>query len=244
MKSEIAAKLHSINFQFYQTFANPFSATRQKINPGVRSILNGILPDTRILDVGCGNGNFLHELARQGFGGSYIGLDFSPALLQQATYALSLISTNMQLARFLIVDISEAGWSKAIDEPLFDHILAFAVLHHLPGADRRRKFLLEISDLLVDLGQFSISVWQPTNSDRLKARIQSWEAAGIAEAEVDIGDYLLDWRSGGSGLRYVHQFNPEELDELAALSGFSVESSWFSDGKEGNLGLYQIWKKK
>ncbi len=36
----------------------------------------------------------------------------------------------------------------------------------------------------------------------------------------------------------------DELTEIARVSGFSVSSSYYSDGKEGNLGLYQRWLAK
>jgi len=59
---------------------------------------------------------------------------------------------------------------------------------------------------------------------------------------VDAGDYLLDWRSGGEGLRYVHHFGEAELRELAATTGFQVKEVFYSDGETGNLGLYQVWE--
>ncbi len=64
----------------------------------------------------------------------------------------------------------------------------------------------------------------------------------LSDSEVDKGDYLLDWRSGGNGLRYVHHFDQKELDELARASNFQIVDMFSSDGKEGNLGLYQAWK--
>jgi len=53
---------------------------------------------------------------------------------------------------------------------------------------------------------------------------------------------LLDWRSGGKGLRYVHHFNEKELGELAKACGFRIMDIYYSDGERGNLGLYQVWK--
>jgi hypothetical protein len=64
----------------------------------------------------------------------------------------------------------------------------------------------------------------------------------MSASEVDAGDYLLDWRSGGKGLRYVHQFDEKELGALAKESSFRIMDTFHSDGESGNLGLYQIWK--
>jgi hypothetical protein len=99
-----------------------------------------------------------------------------------------------------------------------------------------------VKQLLKTDGIFVDSNWQFLNSEKLKARIQPWETAAISASEVDVGDYLLDWRSGGKGLRYVHHFNESELAELAKASGFSIMDSFYSDGETGNLGLYQVWK--
>jgi hypothetical protein len=76
----------------------------------------------------------------------------------------------------------------------------------------------------------------------LRERIQSWELIGLSPGDVEPGDYLLDWRSGGTGLRYVHHFNEEELSRLAQESGFDVIETFYSDGEGGKLGLYQVWK--
>jgi hypothetical protein len=95
--------------------------------------------------------------------------------------------------------------------------------------------------LLKPEGRFIHSNWQFLNSEKLKARIQPWEAAAISSVEVDAGDYLLDWRSGGRGLRYAHHFTEEELFQLAQAGGFRIVESFYSDGANNKLGLYQIW---
>jgi hypothetical protein len=91
---------------------------------------------------------------------------------------------------------------------------------------------------------FVHSEWQFLNSERLRSRIQPWQAAGLSEDDVEPGDYLLDWRQGGQGLRYVHHFSLEELAELADATGFQIAESFHSDGDGARLGLYQIWRVK
>ena len=54
---------------------------------------------------------------------------------------------------------------------------------------------------------------------------------------MEPGDYLLDWRSGGRGLRYVHHFDEAELEALADASRFRICSAFLSDGENGQLGL-------
>jgi hypothetical protein len=105
----------------------------------------------------------------------------------------------------------------------------------------RLDILKTVRKLLKDDGRFILSNWQFLNSAKLRARIQPWERVGLTAGDVDEGDYLLDWRSGGEGLRYARQFSAEELSALAEQAGMRVVDSFLSDGEGGNLGLYQVW---
>ncbi len=104
--------------------------------------------------------------------------------------------------------------------PAYDFVLAFAVLHHLPGEQTVIQVLQQIHRLLAPGGKFIFSVWQFLNSPRLRKRIQDWSEIGLSTSQVEQGDYLLDWRQGGHGLRYVHHFTADELEKLASRCGF------------------------
>ena len=195
--------------------------------------------DARLLDLGCGNGELGRDLLRRNFQGSYLGLDFSPELLEQAQKGLD--ESGLAQVRFQIADLSAANWDQGLDAFQPHIILAFAALHHIAGSEKRLEILRKVHRLLPHQGQFIFSVWQFLNSPRLKARIQPWEAAGLDAMDVEDGDYLLDWRQGGAGLRYVHHFNQEELNALAQQTGFAIQSTFLSDGENGKLGLYQVW---
>lgn len=138
-------------------------------------------------------------------------------------------------------DLSSPKWKNSVPDSPFEFIFAFAVLHHLPSREIRLSFLRQVRSLLAPGGRFVLSNWQFLNSPRLEARVQPWEAIGLSDSQVDEGDYLLDWRSGGQGVRYVHHFDGPELIELAAETGFQVEDEFLSDGKTGNLAMYQVW---
>jgi tRNA (uracil-5-)-methyltransferase TRM9 len=231
-------KLMELNRQFYQTFGKDFSATRGRLQPGVLRILDGLEGQERILDLGCGNGELARELARRGHRGSYLGVDFSLPLLQAAESRLAGFS-----ARFTQSDITSSNWDSDLSESSYDIVFFFAVLHHIPGESIRLRLLKKIQRLLKPGGRLILSNWQFLNSDRLKARIQGWELAGLSPAQVDDDDYLLDWRAGGTGLRYAHHFSENELGALAGGTQFSIIETFFSDGHNHNLGLYQIWEK-
>ena len=239
MDSGTAARLIEINRDFYTHFGDSFSATRHRIQPGVRRVLEMLKGDESILDLGCGNGELARELARRGHHGSYLGVDFSVPLLREAE-----VRPEGFAARFIEVDLIELS---AVSDQLsatggWSLITAFAVLHHIPSTELRLNVLRVVNQWLKPDGLFINSNWQFLNSEKLKERIQPWEAAGLSASQVDAGDYLLDWRGGGKGLRYVHHFDEKELDDLARASNFQIIETFYSDGEGGRLGLYQLWE--
>jgi tRNA (uracil-5-)-methyltransferase TRM9 len=83
----------------------------------------------------------------------------------------------------------------------------------------------------------------------MMSRVLPWSTVGIDEEELEEGDTLLDWRHAAAGqgsepgLRYVHLFSREELSMLAESVNARLVSEFESDGRGGNLALYQVWKK-
>jgi len=239
MNSTVAKRLIELNREFYTRFGDSFSATRQRIQPGVRRVLEILNGDENILDLGCGNGWLARELAERGHRGLYLGLDFSLPLLHDA----ESLPKNFP-ATFKEMDLTRL--SSFSDQVLMNEswslITAFAVLHHIPSRELQMNILQTIHHLLKPGGLFIHSNWQFLNSEKLKSRIQNWLKAGLSSNDVDPNDYLLDWRSGGNGLRYVHHFGEHELQELAGATGFHVTETYYSDGDGGRLGLYQFWE--
>jgi SAM-dependent methyltransferase len=238
MEDEVRDQLINLNRRFYQTFAQQFSATRQRLQPGVLQVIDLISSQHNVLDLGCGNGQLGSELKSRRHDGIYIGLDSNPDFLEIAHEKLSgeksvILHEN---------DLTTISWDEDLPVKHFDIILAFAVLHHIPSAELREQLVNKIKSLSIPGGQFVHSEWQLLNSPRLRERIQPWEKVGLEPNQVEEGDYLVDWRHGGHGLRYVHVFSDKELDVLARKSGFRIVESFRSDGEGGKLGLYQIWK--
>jgi tRNA (uracil-5-)-methyltransferase TRM9 len=251
MNSVTAERLLAINREFYNRFGDSFSATRQRLQPGVKKILNSIREDDSVLDLGCGNGNFLRELSLRGHKSALLGVDFSPPLLRDAESAPGVDFREVDLVKLsafsdqLTTSVAVLGGGDAALSEInngWDLITMFATFHHIPTNEIRLDILKTVKKLLKPNGKFILSNWQFLNSEKLKARIQPWDKVGINQSEVDDGDYLLDWRSGGEdGLRYAHHFSAEELLRLAEQAGMRVTDSFSSDGNGGNLGLYQIW---
>ncbi len=248
MNSDVAARLIRLNRDFYERFGADFSATRQRLQPGVTRLLPTFARDAAILDLGCGNGELARALARNGHRAPYLGLDFSLPLLDDAKSlpegfpAKFLAADLTQLS--VISNQSSESPNTDLRSSTFDLITCFATLHHIPSTELRLNLLKTINTLLAPNGHFILSNWQFLNSEKLRARVQPWERIELSDRDVDEGDYLLDWRRGGEGLRYAHQFSEAELSDLAAQTGFVVADTFYSDGDGGNLGLYQTWTAK
>jgi SAM-dependent methyltransferase len=236
MHLAVRRQLLEINREFYQTHAASFVATRTRLQPGAARVLSRVDPEAAVLDLGCGPGLAAEALAAGGHRGPYLGLDSSPWLISMAQGRV-----RETWARFLPADLADPHWSVGLTGG-FDWALAFAVLHHLPDAGLRRRVLRRVRRLQPTGARAAISVWDFQRSERLRRRVIPWQEVGLVEEQVDPGDALLDWRHEGRGLRYVHHFSSAELADLAAAAGYRVEQEFQSDGENGRLGLYQVWR--
>lgn len=241
MNAQTQKHLIDLNRRFYDRFSASFSDTRHRAQPGVRGLVPDLLSATSILDVGCGNGTLACALAKSGYPGTYLGVDLSAGLLASAREILG--QPKQGTYAFQQADLSDPAWSRQLPAVRFNTLVSLAVLHHLPGADLRLRTAQAFHDLIEPKGLIAISVWQWQNSPRLAKRVVDWSATGLEPDDVDQGDVLLDWRAADQvGLRYVHTFSEGSLTHLAEQSGFKVIDSFYSDGKPGNLALYQTWQ--
>jgi SAM-dependent methyltransferase len=238
MQDEIIQRLLSLNQEFYQTFGDSFAETRSRLQGGVLRVLEATPQDASVLDLGCGSGGVVRHLASIGHHALYLGLDSSAVLLSHAQ-----ASSDHPRAEFHQADLTDPAWTQHI-QTTFKRIFAFAMLHHIPDERLRLNLLRQVYTLLKEDGRFVLSVWNFTASPRLKARILPWDTIGLDSSAVEPGDYLLDWRRDGHGIRYVHLFDENQLARLASESGFYVEKVWYSDGEGGRLGHYETWRAK
>ena len=248
MKPEVVQSIVDINRQFYQKFGDAFAATRRRVQPGVRGLLNRLPIHGHWLDLGCGSAALALTWLKSGRTGSYTGLDFSEILLAEAIRSTQSagLAPDLEIV-FQQADLSSQDWRKELARQTYDGILCFAVMHHIPDFQNRLTLVQQVRDMLLPGGTFVHSNWQFQNSPRLVARIQPWSRVGIDESDLEEGDTLLDWRyqlpgqPEATGYRYVHKFTEEELQRMASQSGFEIVETFESDGEGGHLGLYQRW---
>ncbi|MCP2276635.1 demethylmenaquinone methyltransferase / 2-methoxy-6-polyprenyl-1,4-benzoquinol methylase [Nocardia amikacinitolerans] len=90
---------------------------------------SGAAPGDRVLDIGCGPGDFVRRLAvRVGPQGEVVGRDPSPRMIAYAT-----AHTKQPNCRF------ELGPAQTLDQPdaSFDLVTCTFVMHHIPETQRR-----------------------------------------------------------------------------------------------------------
>ncbi len=232
MREEIVALLTDLNRKFYDGFAETFATSRGKSEPGLERILQDIQPGSHVLDLGCGQGRVASLLPG---GCTYVGLDFSHEMLRQARQRTPADVD----AQFVLADLLEETWPTLVSGE-FTWIVLRAVLHHIPGRENRQKLVNQAAGLLTPTGRLVLANWQFMEVPRLRQRLLDWNAVNLISEDVESGDYLLDWRRDGYGLRYVHWVDEAETLKLAADAHLQVDMLFRADGHQNNLTLYAI----
>lgn len=232
MREEVRSQLLKLNRAFYSEFAGPFTLSRANPQPGFERLLP-YLPQQceRLLDAGCGEGRFGRFLQVRCPHIAYIGVDFSEALLASVRESVAGATVYRR-------DLSRSGSLDGLGQ--FDFVVCLAVLQHIPGREQRVGLLREMAERLQPGGSVALSTWQFLNSERQRRKIVPWHEAEIEAGAVEEGDYLLSWRSGGFGLRYVAYIDGPEIARLAQGAGLRVVDCFHSDGLEGDLNLYTV----
>jgi SAM-dependent methyltransferase len=233
MNPETATRLNRLNRDFYRLTAQSFDETRQTAWPGWEALLPYLPPQLSVLDVGCGNGRFglfLQEHRNV----EYHGLDSSVALLDLAQQALPA-------GRFDLRDIVESP----PDAGTYDLVALFGVLHHIPGADRRKALIHMLADRVASGGLLAFATWRFYEFERFQRRIVPWPA-DLRDA-VEVNDYLLDWQRdlpAGTALRYCHYVDDLEQVALIVASGLTPVITYRSDGHGNAINCYSVLRRQ
>ena len=238
MDMQTQQRLLQINNDFYNSFADSFAATRYGAQPGWDRIIPHFPKRCQVLDLGCGNGRFAHFLDERLPEVGYIGLDGSERLVEIARKRSGGLARTS--AEFRTVDLTQPGWEQPHRSDEFDVIVALAVMHHIPSFVARSAFLHVVARCLAPTGVLILSNWRFAHNARMRKKIVPWQQVGLSDADVEPGDYLLDWKKDGTGYRYAHQLDESEVVELAKEVGIQVIEQFHADGREGDLSLYSV----
>ena len=228
-------KLNAINKQFYAITATDFDATRGTPWPGWETLLTHLpMTPLSVLDVGCGNGRFGLFLAETRTI-QYTGLDNNAQLLAYAETALNDAGVSATLAeRDVVAAPPDAG--------TYDLVVAFGLLHHVPGADNRTQFIATLAERVAPGGFLAVAFWRFYEFERFQRRIVPWSEAPDIDS-VEQHDYLLDWRRGERALRYCHFVDDAEQAHLEAATGLQSVARYRADGFTGTVNSYSLLQR-
>ena len=169
--------------------------------PLLPEILAFVRPEDAILDLGCGAGRVLSELAGQGLGRAHYGLDINlPSLTAARGKGHAVLAAELT-ALPVRDDAVDVCFLQAVLTCLVPAAVRLAVLREACRVTRR---VLCLADFLQN--------WDlPLYRDRY--------TAGLAETG-ETGSFLV--REGDRVLYSAHHFTIEELTALLAAAGFTV----------------------
>lgn len=257
-----ARALMRLNRDFYRDRAELFRAARRAPWPGWERLLEWLPAPAGldVLDVGCGHGRFLAFLDERVGPVRYLGIDESQPLLDRARER----PLRAARASFACADFLEAPLGERLPPGPFGLIVLFGVLHHVPGAERRRALLAALAERLSQGGLLVFTSWQFASFERFRARILPWEdynrdaSEPIATDALEPGDYLLPWGDseaqraprgqretqrasrGQRGIRYCHFADEREIESLLAGLPLKRVESYAADGRGGDLNRYTV----
>jgi len=169
-----------------------------------------------VIDLGCGTGRHVVQLARRGF--DVVGVDLSPFMLDVVREKLRCESLAAELVRSSMTDLS---WFP--DRSFRYAICMFSTMGLVRGHENRREFLREVWRVLQPRGLFVVHV-----HNRL---YRLWDREGACwwvrsclfppSADLEMGDMVGEYH--GIPDMYLHLFSLGELKGLIRGAGFEVE---------------------
>jgi tRNA (uracil-5-)-methyltransferase TRM9 len=200
--------------RFYNTAVKEWNTSRGAPTPIKLQVIKPIKPGMRVLDLGCGNGLIAGPIMSRG--GQYVGVDFSGKFIALCKKRFaSYIKTGQ--AEFVAANAAKLPFKNNS----FDFGVSIAVMHHIPSAEMRLKFLRELHRVLESGATAKIDNWNLLEDWGKKKYGISKQLANPAEGH-DEGDVYVPWKAtGGKELpRYIHIFSDRELRNLARAAGF------------------------
>lgn len=228
MDKECAKYLLEKTREDYNLIAEDFSRTNEKVWPEFLFLFNNfLLPQDKILDLGCANGRF-YELFKSK-STDYYGIDISEELVKIA-------SSRYPEGKFQVAD----SLNLSFEDNFFDKGYCFAVLHHFPSKELRLQLFKEVKRVLKPGGIFIITTRKFHHFKDLFLLLKFTILKILGFSKLDFGDFLKPW--GRKTKRYYHQFSEKELISLAKKDNFKIIKSGLLKHKE-RQNFYLIVKK-
>lgn len=232
MEKTKAIEIISETKRNYNLIAKDWNVSRGFPSPVKIKLLRNIKKDFRVLDLGCGNGLMAGEVLKRG--GRYFGVDISAKLI-------AIARKKNKRAKFIVADALNLPFKKN----QFDFIFSFAVLHHIPSDELRKKFLKEIFRVLKPGGRVVLTSWNLLE-DWAREKYDIKKQLKNISAGYDRGDVFVPWKGtrGKKVMRFLHHFSTEDLSGLVKIAGFKKAKVEYYDrsGKKKKNGEMIVLK--
>jgi len=162
IKKEMSAEFDKFAHDYAAAMDNPLKKISGKTQddflwPKVNLMLDfeniGSNSEMRVLDFGCGTGDFLKLLSSVRPNWSLEGTDISLGMLEEANRRF--LQANSPIPRLFLAE-------SLLQQDQYDIIIASCVFHHIPPADWKKNFEI-IAKLLKPKGQFFLFEHNPWN---------------------------------------------------------------------------------
>src|SRR5215470_4137475 len=118
----------------FDRLAAEYDELKLRVIPGYRQVQDLALryasanPRQRVLELGCGTGEWASVFFRNHPGAEYVAVEFSPNMRRLASTRLSAYSTRLQLL--------DQDLNASLPEGPFDLIVSFFAIHHVENKQR------------------------------------------------------------------------------------------------------------
>jgi tRNA (uracil-5-)-methyltransferase TRM9 len=255
IQDKVQTKINILKINKKETLSESENKNSQSVEDKVQ-INSGQTPTKqsqiiKFLDIGCGNARFANFLG-ENIGDnnlkniSYTGIDFSVSFLGQSNILKAAEFANFELLELDIINEIDILIKK---ETMYECIVLFGVIHHIPSHSIRQEFLQKISELLSQNGILIFTTWEYTDSTRLSRRIVDKKTAdgqkifqklAISPEELEIGDNVLDWIKGIESYRYSHSFTESEVYSLIQNANLELVRTFYNDGRSSKRNKYYV----
>ncbi len=193
----------------YNLIAEEFSQSRQFIGKEFNLFKPFFKDGQHIVDLGCGNGRLLNFLDKEHPRFSYIGIDNSEAILEEAK------KLHPQ-AQFKVGDQLKIPLRDESVDLLFN-IRAF---HHIPSKKMHAQALQEIKRVLKKNGVLIVTVWDLWQLKFAGDLIKAFARSIMTIGRYSFKDTLIDWNH--KAFRYYYAFTPNEFKKEILMSGMKI----------------------
>ena len=182
----------------YNEIAEDFSRTRYSYWEYVHKFILSLTPNSKMLDLGCGNGKYLS-----------VRKDLDLYASDNCENLIEIVKRKYPTIKTFISDVTNTKF----ETNKFDSVISIAVIHHLATTERRIEMLKEIIRILKVGAQCLVTAWatEQTNTKTLS------KATKIS----DTNDWLISWedkKNNKISQRFYHLFEKGEFEDL--LSNF------------------------